>query len=485
MKVSFNEDEIDMHNEYTYYPEEYNREEYKAYNNYDDIIHMFLSTKPTSLLIRGLPGTGKTTLALELLAASRRPGYYISTRVSLKKIKEYFPWVADLLKDEYIAKSDYNCIDSSKDVPVTDARLGTSRAVVERVMDFILTHKNAVIILDSWDAIAKETSVDERLKAEKSMVYMADANDSMLIFISEEPEHNTLAYLVDSIVTLEMKYKDGFRLRHMKVDKMRGMQIDYSVIPYTLKGSRFIPLSSKDYSYPGVPMQFNAIENGNGFLSTGSKDMDAVLGGGVRKGSVVLIEKDQGINKSYVAHILASLTLNSLKNRLPVISTPAPYVPLKSVLKYVKPFCSREELSLYTVFTKDDSSDDAANVCKLTDDASFNVNQTCSIYMKNVNEYKSTILTCDTSVANVNYDLNEVINGMRKVKSSDGVLFMVSSKDSPLFNVLQSTADIHIRLWAEHGVTLCQFIRPYKGIHAMMLESEHKGYPYYRLVEVV
>ncbi len=74
---------------------------------------------------------------------------------------------------------------------------------------------------------------------------------------------------------------------------------------------------------------------------------------------------------------------------------------------------------------------------------------------------------------------------MRKVKSSDGVLFMVSSKDSPLFNVLQSTADIHIRLWAEHGVTLCQFIRPYKGVHAIILESEHKGYPYYRLVEVV
>jgi hypothetical protein len=105
--------------------------------------------------------------------------------------------------------------------------------------------------------------------------------------------------------------------------------------------------------------------------------------------------------------------------------------------------------------------------------------------MKNVNEYKSTILTCDTSLANVNYDLNEVINGIRKVKSSDGVLFMVSSRDSPLFNALQNIADIHLRLFAEHGVTLCQFIRPYKGVHAIILESEHKGYPYYRLVEVV
>jgi KaiC/GvpD/RAD55 family RecA-like ATPase len=470
---------MDVYNECIYYPE------YEEYSKDKSILHKFLSTKPTSLLIRGLPGTGKTTLALELLAASRRPGYYISTRVSLKKIKEYFPWVADLLKDEYVVKSSYNSNSNSNDVPVTDARLGTSKAVVEKVMDFILAHKDAVIILDSWDAIAKETNMDERLKTEKSMVYMADANNSMLIFISEEPEHNTLAYLVDSIITLEMYYKDSFRIRHMKVDKMRGMQIDYSIIPFTLKGSRFIPLLSKDYSYPIKPIQFNAIKNSNGFISTGSKDMDTVLGGGIRKGSVVLIEREHDVGKSYIAHILASLTLNALKNRLPVLTTPAPYVPLKSVLKYVKPFCSREELSLYTVFTKDDSSDDAANVCKLTDDASFNVNQTCSIYMKNVNEYKSTILTCDTSLANVNYDLNEVINGIRKVKSSDGVLFMVSSRDSPLFNALQNIADIHLRLFEEHGVTLCQFMRPYKGVHAIILESEHKGYPYYRLVEVV
>jgi hypothetical protein len=218
--------------------------------------------------------------------------------------------------------------------------------------------------------------------------------------------------------------------------------------------------------------------------------MDTVLGGGIRKGSVVLIEKEHNVGKSYIAHILASLTLNALKNRLPVLTTPAPYVPLKSVLKYVKPFCNREELSLYTVFTKDEDPNDymidnAINVCKLTDDVSYNVNQTCSIYMKSVKEHKGTILTCDTSLANVNYDLNEVINGIRTVKSSDGVLFMVGSRDSPLFNALQNIADIHLRLFAEHGVTLCQFIRPYKGVHAIILESEHKGYPYYRLVEVV
>ncbi len=484
MQNEFNEEERDVYNERIYYPED------EEYSKDKSILHTFLSTKPTSLLIRGLPGTGKTTLALELLAASRRPGYYISTRVSLKKIKEYFPWVAYLLKDEYVVKSSYNRIDDNNGVPVTDARLGTSKAVVEKVMDFILAHKDAVIILDSWDAIAKETNMDERLKTEKSMVYMADANNSMLIFISEEPEHNTLAYLVDSIITLEMHYKDSFRIRHMKVDKMRGIQIDYSIIPYTLKGSRFIPLLSKDYSYPIKPIQFNAIKNSNELISTGSKDMDAVLGGGVRKGSVVLLEKEHSVGKSYIAHILASLTLNALKNGLPVLTTPAPYVPLKSVLKYVKPFCNREELSLYTVFVKDEDPDDhmidnAINVCKLTDDVSYNVNQTCSIYMKSVKEHKGTIITCDTSLANINYDFNEIINGIRKVKSSDGVLFMVSSKDSPLFNVLQNIADIHMRLFEEHGVTLCQFIRPYKGIHAIILESEYRGYPYYRLVEVV
>ncbi len=463
----------------------------------ESLLDRFLSTKPTSLLIRGPPGAGKTTLALELLRASNRAGYYISTRVSLKKIKEQFPWVADLLKGEYTAssKDHYSNGNSNADgkgdggssIPVVDARLGSARGVLERVLDFILMRGSGVVILDSWDAIAKEADKNERLKAEKSMVYMADANNGMLIFISEEPEENTVSYLVDGVITLEMEYRDGFRMRKMRFDKMRGVEVKYSIVPYTLKGSRFIPLPvGINYSYPEKPRYFDRIDAGDEFISTGNKDLDEALQGGIRKGSIMLLERDQSASKSHVVHILSSMVLNALRSNIPTFTTPAPYVPVKSIMKYVRPFCRPEELRLYTIFTKDEEHDDEpVNVCRLTEDATFNVNQTCTLYMNAINRYNSALLTCDTSLATVNYNLNDVLNGMKKVKASDGVLFMISGKDSPLFNAVQSVADIHMRIWEENGVTLLRLVRPYNGVYAMLLESSVKGYPSYRLIEVV
>ncbi|MEM4612028.1 MAG: gas vesicle protein GvpD P-loop domain-containing protein, partial [Candidatus Nitrosocaldus sp.] len=81
----------------------------------------FLNMEPTSMLIRGLPGTGKTTLALELmqLMHDKYNCFYISTRVSLARLQRYFPWIIGYLKDESVLSYDKIEKDS-----VIDLRLG-------------------------------------------------------------------------------------------------------------------------------------------------------------------------------------------------------------------------------------------------------------------------------------------------------------------------------------------------------------------------
>jgi hypothetical protein len=42
-----------------------------------------------------------------------------------------------------------------------------------------------------------------------------------------------------------------------------------------------------------------------------------------------------------------------------------------------------------------------------------------------------------------------------------------------------------MKMWEENGVTMLRLVRPYNGVYVMLLESSIKGYPSYRLIEVV
>ncbi|HPA98394.1 MAG TPA: gas vesicle protein GvpD, partial [Methanothrix sp.] len=52
-----------------------------------------------TLLIKGLPGTGKTTLALEIMnrLCREQKGLYISTRIDPRRLYATNPWVEDIL----------------------------------------------------------------------------------------------------------------------------------------------------------------------------------------------------------------------------------------------------------------------------------------------------------------------------------------------------------------------------------------------------
>src|SRR6266581_8321453 len=72
-----------------------------------DLLMKFLESSGNILLIRGSPGTGKTTLALELLRRMEGPRIgqrtvppnrlYISSRVSPPRLRKHFPWLNEVV----------------------------------------------------------------------------------------------------------------------------------------------------------------------------------------------------------------------------------------------------------------------------------------------------------------------------------------------------------------------------------------------------
>ncbi|MEM2923701.1 MAG: gas vesicle protein GvpD P-loop domain-containing protein, partial [Candidatus Nitrosocaldus sp.] len=175
-----------------------------------EIFQSFFTLRSNSLLIKGLPGTGKTTLALSLLSSMGVKGLYISTRVSYTDLISQFPWAKDVLAEESVVSINPSDV-SSKVSIVSDLRLASALTLLEKVMNASIHLKDGLIILDSFDALTKEISSEERSKILKSMIAIADANNNNLVFISEKPDDLELGYICDGIISLSYTIKNGFK----------------------------------------------------------------------------------------------------------------------------------------------------------------------------------------------------------------------------------------------------------------------------------
>jgi KaiC/GvpD/RAD55 family RecA-like ATPase len=244
--------------------------------NGPDELEVFLNSESRSLLVKGLAGTGKTTLALELMRRfGKAKGVYLSTRLPNKKVKEQIPWSAAVL---------------GKDGHFHDLRMGSAPTFVEDFIDSLRgDDAPAIVVLDSWDAIAKELSEPERLKAEKSLLAMADNSAARVVFVSEEPNRTTMDYLVDGVVELSRTEVGERIFREIEIQKLRGTPIKQHKYLFTLADGRFglIP----PYSTPvyAVVRKAKPIQDLEERYSFGSAAMDRVFGG-LRKGGIFTFE---------------------------------------------------------------------------------------------------------------------------------------------------------------------------------------------------
>src|SRR5208282_1220350 len=156
-------------------------------------------------------------------------------------VSGHLPWV----KDGKIAGQKYNFL---------DIRLGTASSVLEALTNVITPRprgkKPSVIVLDTWDALAKEMDEKERLKAEKILIALADSSKARIIFVSEEPGRTTMDYLVDGIIELVRSEEHERIFREVEVQKLRGTLVDQHKYLYTLLGGVFRHL--QPYSPPKI-----------------------------------------------------------------------------------------------------------------------------------------------------------------------------------------------------------------------------------------
>ena len=268
-----------------------------------------------TLLLKGAPGTGKTTYAITLLQRvcnGDAKGVYISTRIDPTALYRQFPGLEEQVPRKNVIDATQSEFSEAEAQVLYEDLTSFLRSVYSVVAEENVT----ILIIDSWDAVSfqigKETQGVEKL--ETSMLDIARKTRTHLILISEYTGEKRLDYLVDGILRMEKEQLDNRIVRRVFIDKLRGLQVPRGNYPFTLeegKFTHFITPATELGSGRHKVIKEKELLFGN--YSTGIEDLDTIIGGYPKGGFVLLEISDDSISWGYrpiLFHTISDFLLN-------------------------------------------------------------------------------------------------------------------------------------------------------------------------------
>lgn len=376
----------------------------------EDVLLFFGTRGGHSLIVKGSAGTGKTTLALQLIEElDDIPGsYYLSIRVSDESLYSQFPWLrdkvrrSDLMKvgrgflrsfeqadeeeKERIRKARTLLREVSEDeVRVTRVdrtelnklegrlemgqegdeiyeRVGEGEVVEDSVifdlgsdlpeMDLAYDSvernlpRKSLLIIDSIDALSERYGIHPAKLINTIQKDLVESSNTNVVYVLEGKGETKLDYLGDGVVELMDEEVDGRRLREIKVEKLRGREIVQPKYVFTLKEGRM-----KAFSYlaprPKVrPRRWRPVGDIKTKASTGNEQLD-VLFGGLERGGITSIQVDVNVPKEFIDPLLIGLISNFCRKKRGVVYVPPRKATADLVREAVRPYTGDEIFDTY------------------------------------------------------------------------------------------------------------------------------------------
>ena len=256
-------------------------------------------------LIEGRPGSGKTTLALQFLMAARERGeqtLYITMsegRTELVEAAATHGWSLDGIHIYELVPPELS-LDPSLEQSVvysSDLELGET---VRLVMNCVEETKPHCAVFDSLSDIRLLAGNPLRYRRQVlALKHYFNSKGCTVLFVddlTEEMEDANLHSLVHGVARLEqMTIAYGAERRRLRVFKMRGRAFRGGFHDYVIRrgGLEIFP-------------RLVAAEHNGGFeeeeaVSSGLPDLDAMLNGGLDRGTSTLIMGPAGCGKSTLA----------------------------------------------------------------------------------------------------------------------------------------------------------------------------------------
>lgn len=314
-----------------------------------EVYSFFTNPGGHSLILRGNAGAGKTTFALQIIEdlSAIEKSYYFPTRVSDASLFSQFPWLKEKLEQMPVTHqcNGHKSNGNGHEIEVHREGLGTLKGIAPNRSNAAKGHMQVsigkdldeieslyhiieerlpdrtLLVIDSLDALAERNGMNCFKLLTSIQKDLVEGYRSNVLYVLESPEQQ-LDYLGDGVIKVSLGEHQGRRTREIEILKLRGTEIHQPKYLCTLKGGKLQSFGywwERDFQ-PSKP--WTVIPDNDSHVSTGIKDLDGLLLGGLEKGSVVLIELGSGVPLSVAGTIETSLVANFVAQNRGVIWMP-------------------------------------------------------------------------------------------------------------------------------------------------------------------
>lgn len=254
-------------------------------------------------LLEGTPGTGKTTLALQFLldgVAKGEPALYITlseTAEELNAVAATHGWSLDNIAVFELLNETHLEPDSEQSIlHPSEIELGET---VQRIMDQVERQRPTRIAFDSLSEMRLLAQNPLRYRRQILALKHFFATRACTVLLlddrTSEPGDLHLHSIAHGVITLEQSVQEfGMERRRLRVVKMRGTKFRGGYHDFTL-GTGGLTV------YPRLVASEHATGICGGSVSTGSPQLDQMLGGGLVPGSNTLLIGPSGVGKTTAA----------------------------------------------------------------------------------------------------------------------------------------------------------------------------------------
>ena len=450
--------------------------------------------KGSLILLSGTPGSGKTIFASQFLYEGAKRfgeiGVYASLSEGRDSMYDYLNGMGfDFARLE--KEGTFKFLDL---LTVTEA--GVS-AEVEEIFKSISTPRAKRLVIDSYSVLAQafKEPISARQILHTILSKLVRSLGCTTIIIGEQRYgekrigDGMAEFVCDGVINLRRGPP-----RELEIAKMRGTRIDQTAHIFSINSGIHIVKTEfegpkKDSKWVPIP------DSADGLISSGSPDLDALLGGGFPKGAYVVVEAGTDVSLQTIRLLTFGITMNFLSQGRGVLYVPAGGADASEIRDHIVPYVGIEAFCRQMRVAEEmkESKDQNKPYIVLLKGGRNNIDfDTMLLYntldgLKKATKGKPVLRAIGYDTMESKYSeipmkmYNEIGFAIMRTRAAGDISIGIARKSLDVLQKVLDMVDWHFRLLQKNGIVLFQGVKPHTQMFAVISDTG-KGHPVLRLI---